>query len=790
MNTTTQAFRSRGEADKASAMNKQYLRLKTKLNARSEQANRERFEAEQTGTPSGNAPRDPRTLQEKQADVVGQRIEAKQALFKIFGDSVAGQEEANQFLSTMTPDEVRLFNEWSADIADKLKTKKNMSAAFFRQYFNRYLQKLGETAATNLDIPLQSNEFRTAMVANIGVNAQARDFLGRIGPLVEQIRNISGTMIMGVPQAINNLTDNLDRIQQAIRAGNDQAFNLSEETSRQVGELYEDVMTMLADIRDKPNESPQANTRLNRILGELVKMNDRLEVQMRRADVAPRPPLSAVGDADVSSLELSDSLSFRDIPRDPARDAVPGQVYGMSPAVGDYMMHRYDAESQPPSQPSSTGTSEAAATGGVDPNFSSTRLLPRAAALLQQNLTPEREDLVDELLRYERTSEIPSSIRRNRPYPSPEAIRDPATPIQELRDARQIIRDFLRTNDPLPAFRTPGRRNPSEPLSAERIQESLQRPGLANLVGKTQRVPRRSSAMTTLPVFSPPGGGADPRTASTPSVGAVQPSPAGASADLQRAYDIVNGQFIGIWEEALTTGDYSPWVEDLLNNYTADYRQVVLNAMNTINTQSPNGMDRAMAAGFMTDYDQEILRRQRSGRGFSSRTNKHVNNRQTDFRFKVGRGLDVEQAPRFYTFGSKLIHTKSLRDGVLSPRYKSGVSIPRFPPTGISKDLQDYIMECIHDNKIHRKGFTQLSKDDQTIFRRLCKSAGVWTELGEHYEDPDKEMMDRFELLRGHILAGGDNHEVLDEFKQLVFKLIRLGKMTIEQAEEIISALP
>jgi len=58
---------------------------------------------------------------------------------------------------------------------------------------------------------------------------------------------------------------------------------------------------------------------------------------------------------------------------------------------------------------------------------------------------------------------------------------------------------------------------------------------------------------------------------------------------------------------------------------------------------------------------------------------------------------------------------------------------------------------------------------------------------------PDKKAqaaeMDRWELLRGEILAGNDNPELIKEFKVLLLKYIKEGRIPRREANEVLYEL-
>jgi hypothetical protein len=117
---------------------------------------------------------------------------------------------------------------------------------------------------------------------------------------------------------------------------------------------------------------------------------------------------------------------------------------------------------------------------------------------------------------------------------------------------------------------------------------------------------------------------------------------------------------------------------------------------------------------------------------------------------------------------------------VLNLKYKS-FSQTKFPKRQISDDLRDIIIDAIETKKINNKLFNALSEADKkylldvvteaklssvfpNIFPKVVSGEGVAVN-----SDP----FERFEILKGSLIAGNNNPEIKKEMRILVHKFMK-----------------
>jgi hypothetical protein len=161
---------------------------------------------------------------------------------------------------------------------------------------------------------------------------------------------------------------------------------------------------------------------------------------------------------------------------------------------------------------------------------------------------------------------------------------------------------------------------------------------------------------------------------------------------------------------------------------------------------------------------------------------------------KFGRGMAVQEmkgvsAPvkpdrsdLYYSFGVFAVHKKSLGDNILNLKYKSFSQVHKYPKRQISEDLKDILVDAIETKKINQKLFNALTDSDKSFLTELISEARLKetfpnifkTKVGEGIAINENHF-DRFEILKGELIAGNSSNEIKKELRLLVQKFMKDG---------------
>lgn len=146
---------------------------------------------------------------------------------------------------------------------------------------------------------------------------------------------------------------------------------------------------------------------------------------------------------------------------------------------------------------------------------------------------------------------------------------------------------------------------------------------------------------------------------------------------------------------------------------------------------------------------------------------------------RVYKGRGVESAKnKYYEFGNYLIQVPQLEKGFLALKYPSEGPVKEFPKAVISSDFSTLLYEIINTKKFNTKEYNLLEDNEKELFDRLITFAKISRNdienMSKHRKITDKQRdidVKRFNILKGEIVAGNDNPNVIKEMKALLIKL-------------------
>lgn len=151
----------------------------------------------------------------------------------------------------------------------------------------------------------------------------------------------------------------------------------------------------------------------------------------------------------------------------------------------------------------------------------------------------------------------------------------------------------------------------------------------------------------------------------------------------------------------------------------------------------------------------------------------------------------VKATPKYSQFGRYLIHKNKLNDDIISVRRPSGTFVGDFPSQRVSKNLGKVFRSIIGGGNPMFEDLNSLNEEEKTYLHKIAKSAQIQDRLNipAPKKDEDEKDIHRFELLKGQIMSGNDNRELIKEFKLLILKLSKRGLIPKGQVKELLVEL-
>jgi len=149
------------------------------------------------------------------------------------------------------------------------------------------------------------------------------------------------------------------------------------------------------------------------------------------------------------------------------------------------------------------------------------------------------------------------------------------------------------------------------------------------------------------------------------------------------------------------------------------------------------------------------------------------------------------EKPKPYTqFGRYFINKHRLEgEGICAFRQPSGNTIPNLPTEKVSRPLAKVMTTLVGKGIPSYEDIATLSPEDKTKLRHFCKSCRVDSPAIPKMKGEGEQEEDRFNILRGEIIAGNDSPKIAKEFKVMLMKFVAEGRIPKRQANEILHEL-
>jgi len=176
------------------------------------------------------------------------------------------------------------------------------------------------------------------------------------------------------------------------------------------------------------------------------------------------------------------------------------------------------------------------------------------------------------------------------------------------------------------------------------------------------------------------------------------------------------------------------------------------------------------------------------GKGLSSvipQPKVRVESKNIDF----SKGISAE--PAYVPFGTHLLNKHRLKDNIVMMRTKKGGAIVNIPTQKVSGKLAK-VLHIISGGGIPQfESVMDLTEGDKALLHQISKTSKVSDRLS--VPNPNKSKMEeednRFNILRGEVAIGNDNPTVIKEFKVLLLKFMREGRVPTGQGKAIMEEL-
>ena len=146
---------------------------------------------------------------------------------------------------------------------------------------------------------------------------------------------------------------------------------------------------------------------------------------------------------------------------------------------------------------------------------------------------------------------------------------------------------------------------------------------------------------------------------------------------------------------------------------------------------------------------------------------------------------------RYIQFGNYMLNHFQLENNILLLKtLKSFGPVYNLRRTVISDDLKSLISEILHTGEINIDLQKDLSLDDTLLFEKLLKVSKLTDTLNYKRQSNNlDDIINRFEVLRGGLIAGNQSLELKKELQEIITILIKYNKINENKGFELIEIL-
>jgi hypothetical protein len=154
----------------------------------------------------------------------------------------------------------------------------------------------------------------------------------------------------------------------------------------------------------------------------------------------------------------------------------------------------------------------------------------------------------------------------------------------------------------------------------------------------------------------------------------------------------------------------------------------------------------------------------------------------------MSRGLAYESTPSYIAFGKYVINPNKMASGVFDMKTMKGGLVVKYPTKMLSAKLSKMINRIIGGRLPDEEEFNEMDLNDQNFLFNLANDAKIMDrlKLPTPKRTKEGEETNKFEILKGQLMSGNDNKELVKEFKQMLLKLSDEGRIKKSEAREIL----
>ena len=148
----------------------------------------------------------------------------------------------------------------------------------------------------------------------------------------------------------------------------------------------------------------------------------------------------------------------------------------------------------------------------------------------------------------------------------------------------------------------------------------------------------------------------------------------------------------------------------------------------------------------------------------------------------------IKSSPKFVPFGRFIIHKNQLDKDIVSIRRPAGSSVGNLPASRVSRKLGGMLRKIIGGGVPSFDELNSLDDEEKAFLHKVAKETRIDDKISipTPQKDEEEKLINEFEILRGQIVAGNDNAELIKKFRIALVKMGNKGLIPKAQMKELL----
>ena len=151
----------------------------------------------------------------------------------------------------------------------------------------------------------------------------------------------------------------------------------------------------------------------------------------------------------------------------------------------------------------------------------------------------------------------------------------------------------------------------------------------------------------------------------------------------------------------------------------------------------------------------------------------------------------IAVVPRFIPFGRYIINKKRLDDNVVSLKTRAGGYLSNFKSQKVSNKLGKVFRVILGGGIPRYEDIDELTDEEKAYLHKVAKASDIIDRINipSPNKKEEEQEINKFEIMKGEIMSGNDNADLIKKFKILLIKLSNKNLIPVREGKDILFEL-